>query len=122
MFDVDEHPNLAAAVELACRNGIEVAVSNPCLELWFLLHFEESSAFLDRKEAQRRAQAYLRSGKLLTEAALEELAVRHDDAVGRAIKLDAKHRGDGSPDGANPSSNVWRLIDLIRGTRPTGCG
>lgn len=30
------------------------------------------------------------------------------------MKLDERHAGDGSPPGNNPSSGVWRLIDLIR--------
>jgi hypothetical protein len=36
------------------------------------------------------------------------------------VKLDAKHRGDGSPEGENPSSNLWQLVDLIRGAREAG--
>lgn len=114
VFDVDEHPNLAAALDLAFRNGIGVSISNPCLELWFLLHFENCTAFLDRKEAQRRARVHLSCSKVLTDAALESLAARHEKAVARAVGLDAKHRGDGSPDGTNPSSSVWRLVELIR--------
>jgi hypothetical protein len=40
-----------------------------------------------------------------------------------AIKLDEKHEGDGSPPGTNPSSGVWRLIEVIRNAErvdPTG--
>ena len=40
VFDVDEHPYLNRALELARTSGISIALSNPCLELWFLLHFE----------------------------------------------------------------------------------
>jgi RloB-like protein len=114
VFDVDEHPNLAAAITLADRHGINLAISNPCLELWFLLHFEDCNSYLDRRDAQRRAQRHLRSGKALADSALVALYERHDDAVSRAVRLDAKHRGDGSPEGANPSSGVWRLIDRVR--------
>jgi hypothetical protein len=120
VFDVDEHPHLAAATELARKHSIRVAVSNPCLELWFLLHYEDCNAYINRVEAQRRARGHLRSGKVLADAALVALAARHCDAVSRAVKLDVKHRGDGSPDGENPSSNVWQLIDLIRGAREAG--
>ncbi len=37
VFDTDEHPNLPQAVEEARLGGIEVAVSNPCFELWLVL-------------------------------------------------------------------------------------
>ena len=114
MFDRDEHPNFAAAVDLAVRHGIRLAVSNPCIELWFLLHFEDQSAFIDRHEAQARAEAVLRCSKVLSPAALDALVDRYDEAKNRAIRLDDKHLGDGSPPGSNPSSGLWRVVNQVR--------
>lgn len=114
VFDRDEHPNFASAVDLAARHGIRLAVSNPCIELWFLLHFEDQTAFLDRHEAQTRAEAILRCSKVLSPAALEVLADRYDEAKARATSLDEKHHGDGSPPGSNPSSGLWRLVNEVR--------
>lgn len=116
VFDIDEHPHVPQAVELALRNDINVAISNPCLELWFILHFEDRTAYIDRFTAQSRAGLLLKCGKVLTDSALETLATRHADAVVRAVKLDEKHRGDGSPAGSNPSTSIWSLIDRIRET------
>jgi hypothetical protein len=39
VFDVDDYPDIPAAVATARRLGIEVAVSHPCFELWLILHF-----------------------------------------------------------------------------------
>ena len=39
MFDRDEHPNVPDALSKALGAGVGVAFSNPCVELWFLLHF-----------------------------------------------------------------------------------
>jgi hypothetical protein len=114
VFDRDEHPNFAQAVDLADRNGIGLAVSNPCLELWFLLHFQDQTAFIHRHDAQLQAEVLLQCAKALPPAATEELVERYDQAKERAIKLDEKHRGDGSPPGSNPSSGLWRLVDEIR--------
>jgi hypothetical protein len=114
VFDRDEHPNFAAAVTLAGRHGINLAISNPCLELWFILHFEDRTAYLERDAAQHRAEEILGCSKVLSESALSALAERYDEARRRALKLDEKHTGDGSPPGSNPSSGMWRLIDLIR--------
>ncbi|MFJ7996681.1 RloB family protein [Streptomyces sp. NPDC096310] len=47
VFDVDEYPDVAAAADAARRHGIKVAVSNPCFELWLLLHFTDHHAFVD---------------------------------------------------------------------------
>jgi RloB-like protein len=114
VFDRDEHPNFAEAIGLAGRRSINLAVSNPCLELWFVLHFEDRTAYLERQEAQHRAEQLLGCSKVLTDSCLNALAERYDEARRRAVKLDEKHAGDGSPPGSNPSSSVWRLIDLIR--------
>ena len=114
VFDRDEHPNVPQAIDLAARQGINVAFSNPCLELWFLLHFQDQTAYLERKVAQACAEALLDCSKALSPGALEALAERVDDAKVRARLLDDKHAGDGSPAGSNPSSNVWEIVDQIR--------
>jgi len=114
MFDRDEHPNFAQAIDLAEKHGINLAISNPCLELWFILHFEDQTSYLERYAAQHRAEELLGSPKVLTESALTALAHGYDEARRRAKKLDEKHAGDGSPPRSNPSSGVWRLIDLLR--------
>jgi hypothetical protein len=114
MFDVDEHPNLDEALSLARAHDIRVALSNPCVELWFLLHFKEQSAFIDRHEVQRACERLLGCGKVLSSAALYDLHGRHDEAVARAQALTKRHEAAGSRSDENPSSNVWELIDRIR--------
>ena len=40
VFDRDRHPSYQEAFELASRNRrIRLCWSNPCIELWFLMHF-----------------------------------------------------------------------------------
>lgn len=113
VFDVDAHPNLDAAMANARDHGIKLAVSNPCLELWFLLHFEDQTAYLDRKQANSSANHHLSRGKSLTPDDLKALDESYDFARQRARKLDQKHHGDGSGTHANPSSGVWRIVDSI---------
>lgn len=43
VMDVDDHPNLKAAIEKAIANGLTPIVSNECFELWYLLHFIDYS-------------------------------------------------------------------------------
>jgi len=116
VFDVDVHPDLPEALQIAGAGGIRVAVSNPCIELWFLLHFRDQTAFIDRKDAQRRCRTELACDKELTEEALSRLAASYSQARRRAIALDEKHEGDGSPPLSNPSSSVWELVDAICGS------
>jgi hypothetical protein len=114
VFDIDEHPHVREALELATSNGIHVAVSNPCIELWFLLHFQDQHAAIHRHDAQRRSTEYLNCGKTPTSAALASLASQYEDARRRAQALDRKHDLDGSPARSNPSSEAWRLVEGIR--------
>ncbi len=92
------------AVAKAEANGINLAVSSPCIELWFVLHFDDQTAYIERQQAQSRARELLGCEKGLTNDALDTLAQRYDGARTRAIALDEKHTGDGSPPRSNPSS------------------
>jgi hypothetical protein len=116
VFDRDEHPRFEEAVKLAQENHIFLAVSNPCLELWFVWHFEEQAAHVERGDIQRRSKEILGCEKTLTESALVKLGetARYDAAKRRATRMDVKHEGDGSPPGANPSSGTYCLIDRVR--------
>ena len=118
VIDVDQHANLGPAVEKAIANGIGVAVSNPCVELWFILHFQDQAAEIDRKRAQAISKELLKCDKVLDEPALQALDERFPAAKARARALDDKHLGDGRPARSNPSSGVWKLVDRITGQAP----
>jgi hypothetical protein len=115
VFDEDSHPGLREAIEKAEANGIKLAVSNPCIELWFVLHFNDQAGYIERRDAQSQARHLLGCDKGLSDNALDALAERYEDARERALALDEKHIGDGSPRRTNPSSEVWKLVDQIRG-------
>lgn len=118
MFDRDAHPNLSDALDLAARHGIEVVMSNPCIELWFILHFEDQTAAIDRHAAQRRSAELLGCEKNLSASATELMYSRYDEARRRAKNLDTKHEGDGSAPRSNPSSDIWRLVDRAHSFEP----
>ena len=43
VFDHDNHPTLKAALDKAKANKVQVVLSVPCFEIWFLLHFGYSA-------------------------------------------------------------------------------
>jgi len=53
VFDVDEHKDLDAALARARDNAIPVSLSDPCFELWGLLHANSCDKPMSRKQAQR---------------------------------------------------------------------
>jgi hypothetical protein len=116
VFDIDEHPYVDQAVQLAAASRISIAVTNPCIELWFLLHFQDQAAELHRHKAQEISSDLLGFEKVPTADALIKLGTRYEDARRRAQALDLKHELDGSPPRSNPSSGMWCLVDQIRGS------
>lgn len=114
VFDVDQHRNLKHAVSLAREHGIHLAISNPCIELWFLLHYEDQTAFIGRHDAQRAATGHTKCEKSLSGKALAALDGNYETAKQRARWLARKHEGDDTlfPDN-NPSSDVWQIVDSI---------
>jgi RloB-like protein len=111
VFDVDEHPHLLDARQQARDNGIDLAISNPCFELWALLHFQAQTGFLERGDARSRLQRHLpRYDKALPFARLHPNYV---EAVRRAEELE-RRREDADDPGGNPSTGVHRLTERIR--------
>jgi RloB-like protein len=115
VFDVDTHPYLNEALQLARSEDIRVALSNPCIELWITIHFQDQTAYLSTEAAEEKAAVLLGCGKAPTPTALERLVERYNDAKERARQLDKKHENHGSPPNSNPSTGVWRLVDIIKG-------
>src|SRR5271165_5586437 len=91
---------LAEAQQQARDNGIEVAVSNPCFELWALPHFQDQRAHIDRHEVQRLCRRYMpRYEKRLP---CETLLETYKAAVRRSVELEQWHQSRDN-DGGNPS-------------------
>jgi hypothetical protein len=111
VFDMDDHPNVAEAKQLATANGIRLAVSNPCFELWALLHFVDQQAHIERGKLRPVLQPHLPGyEKVLVFAKLHP---GYDEAVRRARELDDAAERAGRP-GRNPTTSVHLLTEIIR--------
>jgi hypothetical protein len=111
VFDRDEHPLVNEAIELAAQHEIGVAFSNPCFELWFVLHAQDLRRHTDRHEMQGlSAQLGLTAGKGLVDGIWDRLRTEWKQADERAVALDTMHLENGSPPRGNPSTTVGRLV------------
>ena len=116
MFDRDEHPRFNEAKILARDNGISMAISNPCFELWGIFHYRGYDAPLDRYECQRQlarlCSTYVSDrGKLFDDP--EIIRDNYADARQRAETSLTRRLEEGTPEG-NPSTTVHRLTERIR--------
>ncbi|HSU14763.1 RloB family protein [Longimicrobium sp.] len=111
VLDVDQHARLEAARTLAGKADVQLALSNPCFELWLFLHFAEHAAHVKPDQAARLLRKHLpQYDKHLR---FEDLDPGYADAVRRAEALDRHHAGL-DQEGANPSTGVYRLTEQIR--------
>ena len=106
---------MESAIHEARVAGVEVAISNPCVELWFILHVEDRTAYIDRKEAQNRCtELGLADGKSIPDTGATQLRDGYDEAKGRAQALQQSHLQYGGASWENPSSGLWRLVERLR--------
>ncbi len=109
------HPHLEKARVKARDNDVELAVSNPCFELWLILHLHADphpTAFLTTPAAESLRRALDASSGKEVDAAkyVPHLALAKD----RAEQLERKHTGDQTMFPANnPSSTVFRLLTAV---------
>jgi RloB-like protein len=104
VYDVDDFDVVPAARE-AARLRFQLAVSDPCFELWLLLHHEDCAAYLGGyREVEQRLRKHLpRYDKSRLNFA--DYAIGVVDAIRRAEKLG---------ESGNPSTGMWRLARRIR--------
>ncbi len=111
VFDVDEHPFVPEAKQQAGANAIDVAVSNPCFELWFLLHFQDQTAHIERARVQRLCREYM-PGYQKTPPC-DALIPHQSQAIERAFQLERWQLSRLNA-GGNPSTGVHRVIEQIQ--------
>lgn len=121
VMDVDEHPMLEKAQDMARANGVELAISNPCFELWGLFHCCDHDAYIHRHDLQKKLSSLLKGydHKDYPYFCYEEMKDHFELARQRALRGLERRIGDQNPAG-NPSTDVFRLLDRIRGIDKEG--
>jgi hypothetical protein len=86
----------------------ELLVSNPCIELWFLLHYQEQKLEISSDKCVQKYQKVSKGYKkgVLSEEEKKVLAENSELAVERAKKL---------ADYQNPSTMVYKLLEELKG-------
>lgn len=120
VIDVDRWfaPNRVAkthkVLDEAARRGYGVAISNPCIEMWLLLHFQDGAA-MNCNDCEAGLKNHLSYAKGFYD--FEILRPLIPAAVRRARELDATTQGPTRPPD-NPNSHIYRIIEAMH----TACG
>lgn len=114
VFDVESptpHPSLDEAITLAGRSKVRCGISNPCFELWLILHLKDQWGWLTTDDAcghlMRLPCGYDRHGKRFD----YDLLRRHREiAADRADALGARFDDPVPPRERNPWTSVHELF------------
>ena len=104
MYDLDVDGILD---KLTCIPEVALLVSNPCVELWFLLHNQECNMEMDSKVCVRKYEDVSHGYKKgrLSSFDFRLLDMGEDIAIDRAKKLETPN---------NPSTTVYKLLEALR--------
>ena len=85
---------------------VDGMLANPCIDLWYLLHFEKCHAELTQnvciKKLKRHLEHYTKGTLALNEK--QQLSEKTSEATARAKMLDTYN---------NPSTTIYKMIELL---------
>lgn len=113
VFDVDEHPHIPEAAQLATARGVSLAISSPSFELWPLLHFQDQTRAEGRQKIRELLKKHLPKYHKVIDAADPESSGEPAVAHRRAASLAREAEREADPR-RNPSTGVFALVEKIR--------
>lgn len=118
VFDKDNQTTLFDdAIKLARKNGINVAYSNECFELWFLLHFDFYNTQMVREEYFKKLAPLLSVKKYEKNLDVyDKIKNNTHKAVSFAEKLEKENNNNGVIPfyKRNPSTTVYLLVNRLK--------
>jgi hypothetical protein len=119
VFDGDEHiannrPNWCQAIQIAKSQKINLAITNPSIEFWYLIHFQDHSATIARDKAKERLKQHIPNYDKARCYYSEKLKGLTQDAIARAKRLDDLAKYDNRSEYANPCcSGISQLVEML---------
>lgn len=119
IFDTDVDPNknkiIEEAIQLARKNNIKIITSSPCFELWFLLHYDYTTANMDSEEVIKRLKEYYPKYEKNINI-YPDIIKEIDLAIDRAKKLEKYQTDNNRRIGtveANPNTEVYKIVEYL---------
>ncbi len=119
VIDVDQHTRLSTAIDKAKGNNIHIAMSNPCFEYWYILHYENTaSPFVNSRKVPSALRKFFRGyrkgmSKKVKERFFNEIHSRRPEAVKRAKQFAKNGKWTTNLKQHNPSTNVYKIVEWL---------
>lgn len=124
VFDKDDNNDFDEAITLAKKEGLNVAWSNECFELWILLHFQDLKAAISRGDYTDKLNTYFKKKNLNNGEYDKNIYDIFDitsqyvsTAIKRSNSLLEYHKSNNifSPDKMNPATMIQDLVaELVK--------
>lgn len=118
VFDLDanraKYLQLMEAKAIAEEKNIQIIVSNPCFEIWYLAHFGFSTRpFSSSSTVIKELEKYL-PGYQKNRCDIEVLYPKTKDAIKNCERLEKYHiDNNGNVETANPRTDIYRVIKIL---------
>lgn len=114
VFDCDQHEWIPEALVQAKDNKFQVAFSNPSFEIWYLLHYQEQTAHIERDKVVKKLEMHIPKYDKAMKGIFALLRDKLPVATDRAKKLRERHIGNQNPETYNPSTSVDMLVKYLQ--------
>lgn len=115
VMDRDHHPEFENVIAMCRARGVEVARSNPCFELWLVLHLDDFDKPINSRDIQARLHELLPQyhHRQSPKPSFDSLLDKVPDAEQRAARQLEARVAERDPFG-NPSTTAGCLTQAIR--------
>ena len=116
VFDVDK--NKDEKIKKAKKKGgsrIKICLSNPCFELWYLLHFQHNKDIMSAEQINDTLKKYLCDYSKKNNI-FDRIKEKRNRAISNARKLNRAHEKNKTEllsTKSNPSTQVFKLVEFI---------
>ncbi|MEA5579414.1 RloB family protein [Anabaena sp. UHCC 0451] len=123
VFDGDEHiekslANWQGAINRANSQKINLAITNPCFELWYLIHFQDHLAQISREKLLKLLNKYIPDYDKSMSLYPQLLKPLTEQAIQRAEKIAKQIKRDQLDEYSNPCcSDLPKLISNLLGLK-----
>ena len=120
IFDTDVNPSkniqIKEAIKLAKNDNVVVITSSPCIETWFLLHYEYTTANMNSEDVIKRLKGHYQ--KYTKNCNIYPIIYDKTKIACENAKKLEKYQSDNDRDiqtvEANPHSNVYQIIEELK--------
>jgi DNA primase catalytic subunit len=119
VFDGDEHiqkdlNKWKQVIQTAKKENIQLAITNPSIEFWYLIHFQDHFANLSSSQAERGLKQHIPNYDKSICYYSARLKAKTEEAIARANNIEHNAKQNELPEYANPCcSGISQLVQML---------